>query len=1073
MPPPRSIIRFLSCSGLAIGLSLVRAGAASADFFHQQVEPILRENCFKCHSHSADKIKGGLLLDSRSAALAGGDSGPVLVPGDPEKSLLVEAIRYANEELQMPPKGKKLSSEQIATLTEWVKQGAVWPEDSSSPLKTRRKGGITSEDRQWWAFQPIAKVNPPPSAAGWGVNEIDRFILARLKTEGLQPAPRAEKAALLRRVYFDVTGLPPSPEEVDAFLADTTPDAYARVVDRLLASPRYGERWATHWLDLVRYAESDGYKADDYRPNAWRYRDYVIDAFNSDKPYDRFVQEQLAGDELWPDDPAARTATGYLAHWIYEYNQRDAVGQRETILNDITDTTADAFLGLGLQCARCHDHKFDPILQKDYFRLQAFFAPLQHAADVPVATAAERAGYAQKLATWEAETADLRRQLEELDAPYRKKIEEEGIKKFPPETRGIFDKPAAERTPFEQQIAALIMKQVEYAWDEKRFASTVKEPAKSKRNALMTALKKFEADKPEPLPASLTVTDIGPVAPPVTIPKKTSLGEIAPGFLTLLQEGPAQINPVTTPTTGRRSALARWVTQAENPLTSRVMANRIWQSHFGRGLAVNTSDFGKLGEKPSHPELLDWLAGSLIENGWSLKKLHRLILTSATYTQSATSPIGTQATLKDPENRLLWRGSIRRLDAEQFRDAALATTGELKLRAGGPSAESDEPVRSIYQKVRRNRHDPVLEVFDQPERFVSNAERNVTTTSTQSLFMFNGKWAQERANVFASRLRGGNPADSSRAVSDAYRLAFGRNATAAEQAGARTFIEQQAARIAAKEPEEEVVPFIAEKMRFRDGTAAVIAPDSPQERLVVPGAPELPKGEFTIEAYINLKSPEDNDGVRPIVSQGGTGPGEHGWVLGITGKRSHMPQTLVLKLNGGASPANGAPGGEIVFSGLHIAQDTPYFVGVSVRLNDPSEQGITFFTKDLTDNDDPLHKVQVMHAVTAGIGAAVPLVIGGTLKGGESVFDGLIDDVRLSDVPLGADDLLLSNPSVRMHTMGYWKFEAKADPLVDSSNHGHPVTAAKVRRPRPDPQAVALADFCHVLLNSNEFLYVE
>ena len=1068
MSPLRVLLRTIPL----LLLAPASAQVANTDFFRQQVEPIFREHCYKCHSHSADKIKGGLLLDSRSAALAGGDSGAVLVPGHPEKSLLIEAIGYANEELQMPPKGKKLSPEQIATLTEWVKQGAAWPEDPNAPIKARRKGGITPEDRQWWAFQPVAKVKAPATNDAWAVNDIDRFILARLKAEGLQPAPRAQKQALLRRVCFDVTGLPPTPAEMDAFLADTSADAYAKVVDRLLASPRYGERWATHWLDLVRYAESDGYKADDYRPNAWRYRDYVIAAFNSDKPYDRFVQEQLAGDELWPGDPAARTATGYLAHWIYEYNQRDAVGQRETILNDITDTTADAFLGLGLQCARCHDHKFDPILQKDYFRLQAFFAPLKHADDMPVATPAEQAAYAKQLAIWEAKTADLRRQLDELDAPYRKKIEEESISKFPPETRAMAEKPAAERTPFEQQVVTLMMKQVDYAWDEKRFASTVKEPAKSKRNALMAALKKFDAEKPEPLPASLAVTDIGRVAPPVTIPKKLSLGEIAPGFLTILQEAPAKIAPVNTDTTGRRTALARWITQPDNPLTSRVIANRVWQSHFGRGLAVNASDFGRLGEKPSHPELLDWLARSLVENRWSLKSLHRLILTSATYMQSAENPIAAQANLKDPENRLLWRGAIRRLDAEQIRDAVLATTGELQPRDGGPSADTDVPVRSIYQKVRRNRHDPLLEVFDQPERFVSSADRNVTTTPTQSLFMFNGRWAQERAGAFATRLRKNHGGDEAAAVTEAYRLAFARHPTPAEREAAGDFLAKQAARIAAQEPEEDVVPFVAEKMRFRDGTAAVIAPDSPQERLVVPRAPELPKGEFTIEAYINLKTPQDSDGVRTIVSQGGTAAGERGWVFGVTGKRSPMPQTLVLKLNADRA-AGGAAASEIVFSGLHIAQDTPYFVGVSVRLNDPSEQGITFYAKDLTDSDDPLHKVQVMHAVTAGVGAAVPLVIGGTLKGGEAAFDGLIDDVRLSDGSLAADDLLLSNPNVRVNTMGYWKFEAKADPFHDSSQRGHAVSAVKVKRPRPDARAVALADFCHVLLNSNEFLYLE
>jgi len=567
------------------------------------------------------------------------------------------------------------------------------------------------------------------------------------------------------------------------------------------------------------------------------------------------------------------------------------------------------------------------------------------------------------------------------------------------------------------------------------------------------------------------VTDIGPVAPPVTIPKKPALGEIAPGFLTLLQEAPAKIDPVSTPTTGRRAALARWITQPDHPLTSRVIVNRVWQAHFGRGLAANASDFGRLGQKPSHPELLDWLAHAFVENGWSLKKLHRLIVTSETYMQSSASPFAAQATVKDPENRLLWRGSIRRLEAEQLRDAVLATTGELKLRDAGPSDESDDPVRTIYQKTRRNRRDPVLEAFDLPERFVSNSERNSTTTSTQALLMLNGRWAQERATALAKRLRDGTTDETAR-INESYRLAYGRDSTADERAAAAEFLQQQSARIAAKDPEEEVMPFIGEKMRFRDGSAAVITAGSAQERLVIPGTP-APQGEFTIEAYINLKSAPDSDTLRTVVSQGGTRPGEPGWVFGVTGRRSPQPQTLVLKLFGDHPGADRADASETVLSGLHIDQDVPYFVGVSVRLNDPSEQGITFFAKDLTDNDDPLRKVQVMHAVTGGLGHAAPLVIGGPLQGADNLFDGLIDDVRLSEGSLGADDLLLSNPAVRVHTMGYWKFEAKADPFSDSSNRGHAVAATKIRRLRPDPRIAAFTDFCHALLNSNEFLYVE
>ena len=390
-------MRFLHFAILPLTAALCAAESEGDIFFRQKVQPNRTQSCFKCHSHG-EKMKGNLLVDSREALLTGGDTGPAIVPGNPAKSLIIEAVGYKNADLQMPPKGERLTAAQIATLTQWVKLGAPWPELPGQKMKARPRGKITDADRQWWAFRPVAKVEPPTASAQsagsklstehWALstNPIDRFILASLNAAKLKPAPPSNRGALIRRVYFDLTGLPPKPEEVAAFAADMSPDAYGRLVDKLLASPRYGEHWARHWLDLVRYAESDGYRADDYRPNAWRYRDYVIASFNADKPYDRFVQEQIAGDELWPDDPAARIATGYLTLGIYEYNNRDAAGQWTNMLNDITDTTADVFLGMGVQCARCHDHKFDPILQKDYFRLQAFFAPVRLIEEAEVAS---------------------------------------------------------------------------------------------------------------------------------------------------------------------------------------------------------------------------------------------------------------------------------------------------------------------------------------------------------------------------------------------------------------------------------------------------------------------------------------------------------------------------------------------------------------------------------------------------------------------------------------------------------------------------------------------------------------
>ena len=1046
--------------------ALVSATTVDSKYFQQQVEPILRDHCYKCHSHSSDKIKGGLVLDSRDAALTGGDTGPAIVPGNLEKSLLIEAIRYQNEDLQMPPKGKKLTDEQIVTLTEWVKAGAPWAEEKDGKVATRPKGKITDEDRRWWAFQPMARPALPPDDP-WCANEIDRFVLARLKSENLQPAPEATPTQLIRRITQDLTGLPPTPEQVAAASESTM----ERLVSQLLASPSYGERWARHWLDLVRYAESDGYRVDDYRPHAWRFRDYVIRSLNADKPYDRFVQEQLAGDELWPDDIDARIATGYLCHWIYEYNSRDAATQWSTIMNDITDTTADVFLGLGVQCARCHDHKFDPILQKDYFRLQAFFAPLRFYAEGEIATPAEREAFAKNNAEWETRTADIRAKLDEVEAPYIQKAEEEAVAKFPPETRAMIAKSPSKRTPYEQQIAELAWRQVEYEWSDKRFPARVKEPDKSRRSALLAELAKFAKDKPEPLPIAMQAVDLGTGAPPITIPKKQALGEIAPGVLSVLDEAPAAVTPLAN-STGRRTAFARWLTQPKNPLTARVIVNRVWQYHFGRGLAVNASDFGKLGEAPSHPELLDWLACWFVENGWSLKKLHRLILTSATYRQSTINPIAEKARIKDPENILLWRGNTHRLDAEQIRDAFLMASGELKSMEGGPGQDAKSSVRSIFTKVIRNTRDPVLDVFDAPEGFTSTSLRNTTTTPTQSLLMINSKWTIERARAFASRLRGAGSTSIDEIISSAYRIAYGRVPSPHERDSARAFVEHQAAMFAARKPSAVTAPFAWEKMPFRDGRAALFTPGG-QDRLTIAEPGAMPTSDFTIEAFINIRSIYEDARVRTIVASGDGLRGHPGWSIGVTGKTSrHKPQTLVLLLSGD-QPWKPEDPIEPVFSGLHIELGKTYFIAVSVKLDDATEKGITFYAKDLSNDDEPLQAVNSSHQITSGIAPAGSFVLGGRGTQKDHLFDGLIDDVRLSNAALRPEQLLFTSAASAENTVGYWKFETDPGPFKDSSSRARDIATRTIEAPREDPQTAALTDFCHVILNSNEFLYVD
>jgi len=771
--------------------------AEQAKFFEKEVRPLLVANCLKCHG--PEKQKGGLRLDSRTTILSGGETGPAVVEGKPEESLLVEAINY--DGLEMPPQGK-LGEKQRETLIKWVQMGLPWPGDTSSTAPVQAaKPKITDEDREFWSFQPLQRPEVPQVAGDWIRNPIDHFILARLNKEGLAPATEEGREALIRRLSYDLSGLPPTPAEIDAFINDKGPNAYETVVDRLLASPRYGERWGRHWLDLVRYAESDGYRADAYRPDAWRYRDYVVKAFNDDKPYDQFVTEQLAGDELRPNDPEMRVAVGYYRLGTYEYNQRDVPGQWATIINEITDVTGDVFLGLGMGCARCHDHKFDPILQKDYYRLQAFFTPLLPRDDLNLATANQWKRYQKELEAWEVKVSDTLKKVAELEAPYREKAKRSAIEKFPPEMQAIIAKPKSERTPLEEQLAALAYRQVIEEYN--RLPAVMK---KSKVKDTWQALQdELDRNRPTPPGNVMTATDIGATPPPTLIPGDRKKEVIKPGFLTLLDPEPAVITKVSTApeSTGRRTALARWLTRPDNQLTTRVAANRIWQYHFGRGLVDTSSDFGKLGERPSHPELLDWLASEFVARGWSLKALHRLIVTSATYRQAAHHPDPALAREKDPENRLLWHRLPRRLDVEPIRDAMLAVSGELDLTGGGPATETSKPRRAIYTQVIRNKRDPLSEVFDSPDGSLTTPKRDSTVTALQALLMINGSWTLDRSKAFAARLQAEADDDGER-VERAYRLAFGRRPSDPERADALAFLHQGKPRPTPNSPRDEV-----------------------------------------------------------------------------------------------------------------------------------------------------------------------------------------------------------------------------------------------------------------------------
>jgi hypothetical protein len=654
----------------------------------------------------------------------------------------------------------------------------------------------------------------------WVVNPIDNFILARLEAEGLAPGVRADKLRLLRRVTFDLTGLPPSVAEQDAFLKDDAPDAHSKVVERLLASPRYGERWATHWLDLVRYAETDGFKADDLRPEAYRYRDYVIRAFNADLPYDRFIRQQLAGDELEPDNPDAITATGFNRLYPDEYNSALLEQRHQEILYDLTDVTGLVFLGLTVGCARCHDHKYDPTTQADYYRLQSFFAAMREREDAPAAGAEVRKAYNKQLAAWEAATQDLRAEMDALVADKGDQARKNALLKFRTEIQEAEKTAPDRRTPYQTHIALLAEKQMDRAARD----ALAKLPAdkKSRYQELAKKLADVEPRRPDPLPLTHSVTDIGREAPPTYRlqggdwhrPKE----EVQPGFPSFLgDDKPDTSLPPGVVSTGRRSALARWLTKKDNPLTARVLVNRLWQHHFGVGIVASSNDFGALGDAPTHPELLDWLAVEFVESGYSLKHMHRLMVLSAAYCQDSRvdpeNAAHAKALAKDHGNKLLWHANRQRLEGEALRDAMLSLSGELNLRMYGPSARpklpdkisnyawkpdakvEDQNRRSVYVFVKRNMRYPLFDAFDWPDLHNSCSRRANTTTAPQALLLLNGDFTQERAQRLGTELLTQYGDDDAGLVTRAYRGAWGRTPTSEEVRLGVKFLGEQAARL--------------------------------------------------------------------------------------------------------------------------------------------------------------------------------------------------------------------------------------------------------------------------------------
>jgi hypothetical protein len=722
---------------------LIGAGPAQGDdLFRTVIAPLLEERCVRCHGD--DTPKGGLSVTSSGALLRGGESGPAVEPGKPDESLLIEMV--SGDKPEMPQKGQPLGKEQVASLRQWVKEGARWPEGVA--LRDRR-----FTDEKWWAIQPLIRPSiPDVKDRSWVRTQIDAFVLSRCEALGLRPAPAADRRTLIRRLTYDLHGLPPTPEDVDAFVHDATPEAYERLVDRLLASPHYGERWGRHWLDVVHYGDTHGYDKDQRRNHAWPYRDYVIKAFNDDLPYDRFILDQVAGDVIRPGESTGVIATGFIAAGPWDFvghvelreGTLDKLKTRLLDRDDMVTTTMSTFQSVTVHCARCHDHKFDPIPQREYYRLQAVFADIDRG-DRSFAS---------------------RQETEERERKYRETL--------------------SRLAAIDREIGAL--SNPEIARIDKTLAMLQAELAKAAHE-----LEAADAARKAPTPDSKLVYALLPVRPrPIHLLRRGEVeqpGELVrPGALSCLT-GDFDLSDDGKP----RAALAHWIASPTNVLTWRSIVNRIWHYHFGRGIVDTPNDFGRNGSKPTHPKLLDWLAIEFRNGGKSLKALHRIIVSSAAYRQS-TRDEPAYARI-DADNRFLWRMNRTRLDAEELRDSVLAVSGMLDPTMGGPGFELfrfkndhspvydhsapeaiDNPMvrrRTVYRFTVRSVPNPFLECLDSADPNLHAPTRNTTITALQSLALLNDLFMIRQSQYFARRLEN-LTRDPRRRIEAAFLLALGR-----------------------------------------------------------------------------------------------------------------------------------------------------------------------------------------------------------------------------------------------------------------------------------------------------------
>ncbi|MEM7232872.1 MAG: PSD1 and planctomycete cytochrome C domain-containing protein [Planctomycetota bacterium] len=746
-------------------------------YFESEIRPLLARECYSCHSARAKEVKGGLRLDTRAGLLRGGESGAAVAPGDPAASLLFKAVRY--QDLEMPPR-RRLSARDVAKLEKWIRIGAPFPKGSGeeepapavkSARRKRLASGpleITDEDRNYWAYLPLDRSPAPRvSQSSWVQSGLDAYVLSKLEEKKLTPNPPASARTLIRRLYFDLVGYPPSLSQIDSFAQSEDPARWPRLIDELLASPRYGERWGRHWLDVVRFAQSNGYERDDEKPLAWRYRDYVIDAFNADLPFDRFVTEQLAGDEIEDGTASSIAATGFYRLGVWDDEPDDKRQAEYDGLDDMLSTIGQVFLGQTLGCARCHNHMFDPIPQSDYYELLAFLRGVRYyerpdkklgsATFAPLASRKE-------LARWKAERD---RRIQQIDGEL-KKLSGEANKE--------------RRKPLEEKLKRAREVRPPFEW----------------------TLAVSERDHRAPDTHLLVRGN------PATPGKK-----VEPRFLAVFGNGPAQVRPLPADikSSGRRLTLARWMTSEKNPLAARVIVNRVWQHHFGRGIARTPNDLGRAGLRPTHPQLLDDLASRLIDSDWSIKRLHREILLSSTYQMSSKATNATAAAI-DPGNDLFWRQNMRRLDAESIRDSVLVVANRMNHSMGGRgffphvsgevvaglskpgrgwdvSSAHEQLRRSVYIFVKRGVRDPLIEAFDYGNTAQPLGVRPITTVAPQALILLNSRFVVEQADAIAEAVERKAGASVGKQVREVYRRLLGREAREREVQVAIRYLESQ------------------------------------------------------------------------------------------------------------------------------------------------------------------------------------------------------------------------------------------------------------------------------------------